>query len=162
MALIKQLGNFDVTPLIDTYNSIEDKIVWTEAPHGKQASVQYKEGDDLWTSSVGKLKSNEPIYNLINPFFKNTVFEDLIKEYKMHRSRLMWVNPFSCYSFHNDHSPRIHFPLITNPECFFVFKTGSMTHFPAGEIWQVDTRFKHTFLNTSKIPRLHFVGVIEN
>lgn len=162
MALLKQIDSFDHRQLLDAYNSIESLIKWTEAPHGRQAGLQYKQGEDPWSSAVGRLKSDEPAYTTTNPVFENTIFEELIKKYNMHRTRLMWINPFSCYSFHNDHSPRVHFPLITNQDCLFAFKTGTLKHFPAGEVWWVDTRFKHTFLNTSKEHRLHLVGVVNN
>jgi hypothetical protein len=162
MSLIKKIGNFDSKLFIDAFEKIKNEIQWTDSPHGSQAGVQYKEGEDVWSSAVGKLKKTESDYFNLNPAFKNTIFEEVIAEHSLFRSRLMWVKPFSCYSFHNDASPRIHFPLITNEECFFMFKHGDIQHLSVDNVWLVDTRFKHSFLNTSKIPRLHFVGVISN
>lgn len=162
MPLLKKIDTFEVEPFLKIISDLESEIQWTESTHAKQAGIQYKEGENIWSSAVGKLKKQESDYHLINPIFKNTVIEDIIKEYKMFRTRLMWVNPFSCYSFHNDSSPRIHFPIITNPDCLFVFRNGIMEHFSAGEVWWVDTRFKHTFLNTSKYPRLHILGVVDS
>jgi hypothetical protein len=162
MSLFKKIDTFDIQPILHDIENIKDSIQWIESSHGKQAGLQYKFSENEWTSAVGKLKQNEQEYNLLNPVLENTAIGEIIKKYNMFRSRLMWINPVSCYSFHNDSSPRIHFPLITNPECLFVFRHGEMKYFPEGEVWWVDTKFKHTFLNTSKMPRLHLVGVVPN
>lgn len=63
---------------------------------------------------------------------------------------------------HKDESPRIHIPLISNPECYFVFQQSIVTHLSVGQVWWVDTRHRHTFMNASTQDRLHLVGAVEN
>jgi hypothetical protein len=162
MPLYKKIDTFDVDEILKQYTELENNIVWRESSRGKQAGIQYKEGENPWESAVGKFKDRtEESYSLLNPFFKDTIFEEIIKKHNLIRTRLMWVFPMSCYSFHNDVAPRIHYPLITDNECYFLFKKGELIHFPAGEVWWVDTRFKHTFLNASNVNRLHIVGVVK-
>jgi len=169
--MIKILNDIDVSDLLTEYIRLEPNIQWTNSGHkGRQAGLQYKiEAEPLvqheWASAVGKNRGMELTYNQLNPFFKDTIFEKLIKDYKMTRTRLMWVNRMSCYSIHRDTTPRIHFPLITNQECYFMFKVGgaaTLTHMKVGHVYWVDTRCEHTFVNCSEMDRLHLVGIVES
>jgi hypothetical protein len=155
------IDTIDVVPILGKLANIRKDIVWTTSTQGKQTGLQYKDGEDPWTSSVGRSRGEELQYNKLNPFFKDTIFETLINKYNLKRSRLIWVNPRSCYSFHSDPSPRVHIPLITNPECYFLFDPGVMFHLSLNSVWWVDTTLKHTFLNCSNKPRLHLVGIVE-
>lgn len=160
--MIKILKNLDKTAIeeiLRTYQTLDSQIQWHSSVNSKQTSVQFKKGEDHWASSVGRQKGAETDYDQLNPFFKNTIFEDLITEFHLYRSRLMWVLPYSCYSFHRDSFPRIHVPIITNEECYFLFRTGEIRHLTVDKIWLTDTRLTHTFINTSNYERLHFVGV---
>lgn len=164
--MITLLKTIDITELVTTYKLLEDKMHWTKhGTKGLQSSLQFKLGEDPWTSSNNHLKSAESEYSVINPFFQDTEFANIITEYKLLRTRFMWINPFACYSLHRDVNPRIHIPLITNPECYFVFPDSEdtqLTHLQAGNIYWVDTRKRHTFINCSPYERLHLVGVVEN
>jgi hypothetical protein len=160
--MIKILSPIDIQPLLDEYTHLEKLIQWTDYGHkGKQAGLQYQSDEDPWASAVGKSRGDELAFRNLNPFFKNTIVESLINEFKLVRSRLMWVGPFACYSMHKDTTARIHIPIITNPECYFVFKQGSVSHLSAGSVYWVDTTIHHTFMNCSDKPRLHLVGVID-
>jgi hypothetical protein len=161
--MIKTLSSIDHNIIVNEYNTLDSSIVWTEYGHkGKQCGLQFKEGDDPWTSAVGPSKGDELSYNFLNPFFKNTIFEKLINTYNLCRARLMWVGPYACYSMHKDESPRIHIPLVTNKDCLFVFRSRMPMHLSAGSIFWVDTRYTHTFMNCSNTPRLHLVGAVES
>jgi hypothetical protein len=155
------IDTIDVDTILNELNKLGN-IEWTDYIQGRQTGLQYKLGEDPWTSSVGKSQGNETQYTEINPFFKDTIFETVIEKYNLKRTRLMWVNPKSCYSLHADKTPRIHIPLITNPECYFLFKSGSLHHLATGSVWWVNTQLVHTFLNCSDHPRLHLVGVVAN
>jgi hypothetical protein len=159
--MIKYINDIDVTSILESYSKIESNIVWTEYGHkSKQTGLQYYNNEDPWSSAVGISRGRELEYNKLNPFFKDTIFEKLIKEYDLKRTRLMWVYPFACYRMHVDMTPRIHIPLITNPECYFVFKNGIIQHLEMGSAYWVDTRLRHTFINCSEHKRLHLVGVV--
>jgi hypothetical protein len=161
--MIKILETINYQLVLDSYNLLELNMQWTDYEHkGKQTGLQYKDNEDPWTSAVGKSKGEELSYTNLNPFFKNTIFEELIDKYKLLRTRLMWVGPYACYSIHKDDTSRIHIPLITNPECYFLFRTGQLTNLKKGYVWKVDTTKSHTFINCSDQHRLHLVGVVEN
>ena len=159
--LIKVRRPIDMAPVMEAYHQLESGIQWTDYGHkGRQVSVQHKMGDDPWTSSVGKSQGKEFDYDQINPYFKNTVFEELIVEFGMTRTRFMWVGPYACYSMHRDYTPRVHIPMVTTPEAYFVFHRGIVQHLEAGSVHWVDTRYRHSFMNTGDHPRLHLVGIV--
>ena len=143
------------------YLSLENDVVWTESGNGsRQAAIQYNLDGDPWTSAVGKSKGQELTYDILNPYFKDTIFEKLVDEFQLKRSRLMWVGPKTCYSMHIDSTPRIHIPIYTNSDCYFIFKHGIVEFLKPGNAYWVDTRLAHTFINCSDKPRLHLVGVV--
>lgn len=162
---VVQLQKIDIDLYLDTYQKLENKIQWQTFSKdgglkGKQVSLQYKEGDeDIWTSGTDKCKGRETLYNKLNPLITGTVFESIIDEFKLTRSRFMWLAPWSCYSMHYDSSGRLHIPLITNNQCFMVFKDG-VENLPVGWIYSVDTTKKHTAMNGSDHWRLHFIGCL--
>lgn len=161
--MIKVLAKIDEQWILDSFNLIEENIVWTSYGHkGKQTGLQYKTDEDPWSSAVGKNQGRELDYTNLNPFFKDTVFEEIINKYNFKRTRLMWVGPYACYSMHKDETPRIHIPLITNPECYFLFNPGQLINLRTGYVWWTDTTRRHTFINCSDQHRLHLVGVVES
>ena len=74
----------------------------------------------------------------------------------------MWMGGKSCYSMHRDQTPRLHIPLVTNPQCYIVFQKGQVEHLTTGSVYWVDTRLEHTAMNGSDVDRLHLVGSIES
>jgi hypothetical protein len=161
--MIKLLETINTQPILDAYNLLETSIQWTMYGHkGKQTGLQYKDNEDPWTSAVGKSQGKELEYTHLNSLFKNTIFETIINKYNFKRTRLMWVGPYACYSMHKDETPRIHIPLITNSDCYFVFRHGKIMNLSKGVAWWVDTTQTHTFMNCSEHPRLHLVGVVES
>ena len=162
MALIRNVGEIDTKPILESYFKLEENMHWYEGgTKGRQSGLQYKPGEDPWFSAVGVSKGQELTYTEINPFFKDTIFEELINKYNVKRARLLWVNPMSCYSIHRDTTPRLHIPLITNPQCFFVFKQGLIEHLSVGRVYKLKTTELHTFMNCSEEGRLHFIGVLD-
>ena len=88
-----KIDTIDVNTILKILDDLNDNIIWTQyTGQGKQAGLQYKLGEDPWTSSVGKSQGSELEYTELNPFFKNTIFETIIEKYNLKRTRLMWVN----------------------------------------------------------------------
>jgi len=163
LQMIKLIDTINVENILTQYQQLENIIQWTDYGHkGRQAGLQYRANEDPWTGAVGLDHGPEFEHTNLNPFFKDTIFETLIDKYNLKRTRLMWVGPYACYSMHRDQTPRIHIPLITNPECYFVFQTGKLINLTVNNVWWVDTRLRHTFINCSDHPRLHLVGVVES
>jgi hypothetical protein len=160
--MIKIIDKVEVDTLLKYYELVKDELVWVDYGKGKQVSVQYKLGENKNTSGLGKGYNLDSEFNILNEFFNGSVIEHLINKFNLTRTRLMLVNPWSCYSMHSDSTPRIHIPIITNPECYFVFKSGFVIHLPKGFAYHVDTTKLHTFMNCSVYPRLHLMGSVTN
>ena len=161
--LIQTIDSIDVESILECYRSIENTIQFTESGRkGSQAGLQYLLEEDPHTSAVGRGRGIDHDYTLLNPTFSGTVFETIINKYNFTRTRLMWVNHMSCYSMHRDPSPRVHIPLITNEQCYFIFKSGVIQHLPVGHVYYTDTRYHHTFANCSEERRLHLVGAVDD
>lgn len=158
MIKIKSLINYH--DVCKDYFSILNNINWIDFGHQRQSGLQYKEGDDIWSSAVGKSKGEENSYDCINPIIQGTIFEHVINNYKLKRSRFMMLANKATYSMHRDNSPRIHIPILTNDQCFFIFKSGGVFNLRPGNIYEVDTTQEHTAINCSEQWRLHFVGVL--
>lgn len=136
-----------------------------------QLGLQVKDPEaTTWYDSVGRIQRTggmivEPQYKHINPKLKGGFIDQWIQslsEYRIVRTRLMYMKPRTCYSIHSDPYPRIHIPVITNRQCLMIFpEEDSIEHMPAdGTSYYVDTTKKHTFINCSEVPRVHLVGVV--
>lgn len=158
-----KIDNINHAQLADWYFRHEQKIKWSTSNNTRQTSVQYAQGDDVFLSSTGSLQQGrlEQEYNLLNPFFVNTPFEDILKKYNLTRTRLVWLNPRSCYTICTDPSPQLHIPLVTNKECSFIFPDESdIFHLPVGGVYNVKTNKPYSFCNFSEESRLHLLGCI--
>ena len=161
--MVKTLNSIDITPVLACYNTLVDNIVWTQynIDGSKQCGLQYRADEDQWASAVGSRPNvDETEFSLTNDLFKNTIFEELMLEYNLYRTRLMWVGSYKCYSMHSDLTARIHIPLITNLNAYFVFKDTGLHHLETGYVYWTDTRKPHTFMNCSRDTRLHLVGAV--
>lgn len=139
-----------------------------------QLGLQVKSPDDTsdnnWYDSVGRIQRPggmivEPQYKYINPRLEGGFIDQwltTLTDYRIVRTRLMYMNPKSCYSIHSDPYPRIHLPIVTNRHCLMIFpEDNSIEYMPAdGTSYYVDTTKKHTFINCSEVPRIHLVGVV--
>jgi hypothetical protein len=153
------IANIDVKKILDYYFLIEKDILWFDSgSKGRQSGIQFNINEDPYISATGRARFSDKNFDQLNSFYANSCIQDIIQNYKLYRTRWMWVNPFSCYSIHQDFTPRIHIPLITNDQCLFVFPPHRTFHLPIGKVYKVDTTKKHTFINCSEFPRLHLIG----
>jgi hypothetical protein len=163
--MLEIIGTVDSNLLLEEYSKIEHHIDWyVTGTQGRQSCIQTRPGAPLCLDGCGSIdpKSDITAYNYINPLIQNTIWQELIEKYKMYRTRFLWINEMSCYSIHADSSPRIHIPIVTNPNAMFFFNTGGVRHLTLDNVHWVDTRRKHSFVNFSNMKRLHLVGCIEN
>lgn len=159
--LIKILADIEIEPILESYIKNEPSFVWLADQHkGKQTGLQFYDNSDPWLSATGRTNISAMKFDKINPFFIGTIFEEIINLYNLKRTRLLWLNSWSCYTFHTDDSPRIHIPLITNPNSYMLFKNGLINHLEIGKVYWVDTRKEHSAMNGSNNPRLHIVGCV--
>jgi hypothetical protein len=160
---VKILDSFSSDELKEEYLKIEYELVWYYAgSQGKQTCLQTRTGQPLGLDGCGKNDIDSLItdYNYLNPSLIGSVWERLITKFNLYRTRLLWINPKSCYSIHADTSPRIHFPIITNPDALFYFKPDGFVYLMPNVVYWVDTRNYHSFVNFSDQPRLHLVGCV--
>jgi hypothetical protein len=127
-----------------------------------QISLQTIPGGTDPAYGTGKLTAlNHGESAFTEPMFPEMEYTNqIIKELGMFRTRLMTLKPYQCYSYHIDPSPRIHIPLITNPNCFMIIDD-ILYRYPAdGNYYVADTTKIHTFVNASTEYRVHIVGGI--
>jgi len=161
-----KIDNINYRQLSDFYYRIENKIVWnSDLGKNRQTSIQYADRDDVFLSSTDNSSPDrlDQEYHLLNPLFVNTPFEDIVGQYKLVRSKLMWIDSRSCYSIHEELSKSVCIPLVSNPDCRFLFLDDlDIFHLPLGGAYTVNTDKKHTFCNFSDTPGLHIVGKISS
>lgn len=124
----------------------------------------------------GNFTGNETVFDKILDIFKDTEIEKVIQflDVPVYRSRLFLMPPGHEMSIHTDASPRIHIPILTSKgnEFWFWKDTPVWTkiqdadmqnlvyreHLPAnGNVYLVDTRELHSFVNHSNEFRIHLV-----
>lgn len=137
---------------------------------GLQVKDPNDDSIDQFYESTGRIRRTggmivEPQYKFIHPRLKGGYIDQWVQslsEYRIVRTRLMYMLPRTCYSIHSDPYPRIHLPVVTNSQCLMIFpEDNSIEHMPAdGTSFYVDTTKKHTFVNCSEVPRVHLVGVV--
>lgn len=89
--------------------------------------------------------------------YTNKVLTDL----NVFRARVMNMKPKTCYTYHKDLLKRLHIPLITNENCFFIIED-EVSRYPAdGRSYIIDTTKIHTFVNASKENRVHIIGCVD-
>jgi hypothetical protein len=158
--LVEQLK--DISDRLNPYDQFVN-------PDG-QISIQNNQGNVTdWSSGIGKSQAKTPAWEQQFNNLQSELVGTPVDEYlqwlnvPVYRTRIMVARPKSSYSIHKDYSPRLHLPLITNSQCYFVFKQpAEFIHMPAdGRTYWVDTRREHTFMNGSVDNRLHLVMIVK-
>ena len=171
---------FDLDQLNFEWNHIKDFILtkdqWylnrTCLQHSKDCVNQYIDGSINHGKRIPRRSRAEiRSFCLINDIYRGTIFEDIINELNVVRSRIMIIDKHRTYSsVHADRTKRSHFVLNTNPYAFFLFPRNpiekseiihipsEVIHIPAdGYVYKVDTRLPHTFVNAGEESRTHLV-----
>jgi hypothetical protein len=157
----KGVSNFGAIPLNqipNDKNSIEGNnvrgVYWTIADEsGKEVSRDVPIDESKYTEIVPEFK---------NTYF-NEVYNELKKNFKLGRVRLLLKEPRSTLSWHKDPEPRLHIPIITNLGCSMVIENVAK-HLPAdGHVTITNNTKYHNFFNGGEQSRIHLVAcVLEN
>lgn len=134
-----------------------------DIPKQRQFPLQGLSKDDL-ASSIStniNVRDNEHEY-VIRLYDTMDYTYSVINEFNLFRTRYMYLPSITCYGYHKDNTPRIHIPIETNENCFFVLGE-EIIRLPAdGGVYWVDTTFYHTFVNANphlaKFTRVHLIG----
>lgn len=125
-----------------------------------QLSLQVTDDGNSGEGKLANLNHTEKDFNVFAYHLPYT--NSILSELGMYRARLMKMKPKTCYSYHWDPTKRMHIPLITNEDNFFVIDD-EVSRYPAdGSYYLVDTTKKHTFVNASFDERIHIVGCVDN
>lgn len=149
-----------IKPEVDLDKILQEIKVVPE--YDRQIMLQGVEGNLDPNYGIGRLehlKHKEEQFTV--PIFDMPYVNDLMEKLKMFRTRLMRLPPYTCYSYHEDPTPRIHIPLVTDENCLMIIDD-MVYRYPAG-IWQIaDTTLPHTAVNCSPTcQRIHIVGCFD-
>lgn len=129
--------------------------------HDGQIMVQGIEGKNHLYGTGSLLDYPEKEEDFVVPLWNTPYIYETLNRLKMYRSRIM-IRRKSVYTWHCDPTPRIHIPIVTNPETNFMVIEDNVIRMPAdGSVYWTDTRLMHTFVNTEKEDRIHIVGCIK-
>ena len=127
-----------------------------------QISLQTVEGNTDPFYGTGRLHNlNHSEEDFCVPLFPELTYTNsVLKELGVFRARVMRMGGKTCYTYHQDPTKRLHIPLITNENCFFVVDD-EVIRLPAdGSSYLIDTTKKHTFVNASLEQRIHIIGCV--
>lgn len=111
----------------------------------------------LQSSDVEHNKWWEHEEDYTKPIYDIPYINSLMERHGMLRSRVMRMKKKYCYFRHTDRFARVHIPLVTNKDNFFVLDD-KVYYLPIGEVYLTDTTLYHTFVNASQEERIHIVG----
>jgi len=147
----------EVELLINNVNFSENQII----------CQGLEEGSRDWLTGIGRIEEleeqEERKYKYIHPELQGTELEKFILQHNGFRTRIMNMNPRRCYSVHNDPTPRLHLPLITNNQCWMFWPYDSQCYqLHEGIVYWADTTKKHSFINGSETQnRIHIVMCVD-
>ena len=111
--------------------------------------------DSVGLSKPGMIESD---YNTILPRFKNSIFEELIMSMPttVCRAKIMRSKDNDLYPVGTDKYARIHVPIFSIPN-------GTDTIEANGDIYWVDAKNCHKFVNCGQEPRIHIMmSIVDN
>jgi len=129
--------------------------------YDSQIMLQSVKGIDDPFYGIGKSKNlNHQEQEFTELLFDLKYTNKIIQENGMYRTRVMRMKPKTCYTYHRDHTKRMHIPLVTNEKCMFIIDD-IVYRYPAnGKSYLIDTTLRHTAINASFEDRIHIVGCV--
>lgn len=178
LQIYKTDKTFDSQALLEVYKSLNDsshQIMITS-----RGSLDLKEGvGDLRTyltqeeiakfkagdnETITRLKNFEWQWDHLHNIYENTEIEVLYEYLKQHwivgRGRFMNMDANNkALTFHNDNSIRLHVPIVTNEDSWFMTEDRSMHQMDElGSLYVLDATKKHSALMLSRDKnRVHIV-----
>jgi hypothetical protein len=162
--LLNIVGKIDLEKILLEIQSLNaDSQICLTGTHKDQDPYELISHDKDFNFVFNRNKIKNVTYDNCNvPLFDIPYTNYVIKKFNMVFPRLMVMHPRQCYGYHTDKTVRLHIPLITNKDNFFVIED-TVVRLPAdGNVYEVDTTKMHTFVNASSITRVHIVGLLNN
>ena len=163
MSLIEKIGHVDIEKIKKEIENIkcESQILLqgdsiNDNPERLKSRVD-KGQVNAWERK--QIEQFDPL-SITVPLFEAPTINLIMKKYNLYCTRLMTVQPKTCYTYHIDKIKRLHIPIYTNEHNFFIIDD-ILYRLPAdGSIYSVDTTKIHTFVNASMEKRIHIVGML--
>ena len=86
---------------------------------------------------------------------------NLLLKYNMYNTRIMYLKPYQCYTWHRDQTPRIHIPLTTNDKCKFIVEDVCFNLLIDNMYWVDTTKYHSAFNGNKDFDRYHIVGLTD-
>ena len=157
--------NFDIDRL-----AAESLELFEKYGSSVQISLKHRENankDSLWDDGIGSAIGdgqflNTKEYIVFNEMLKGTYIEtvhnSMATYHNFGRMRLMKLSGRQCMSLHVDLERRIHIPIITNENCLMIVDDEVIHMTADGNAYLVDTKKRHTALNSNKdFDRIHLM-----
>lgn len=141
----------------------------------KRAGEHYLDGLLDYSGSLyedGKMQAHESEWESYISHYDDTYTKEIcvqleqFAEYtfqgKIGRIRYMTMAPKSVLTYHTDPDDtiRLHIPLITNDNCFFINNEVISRMDRVGALYTFDSTVPHTAVNASREPRTHIVASV--
>ncbi len=178
MKLVERLEfQFDIPRLQEEVTRLSAMFPFHREDH--QIALNHRPGAaDPFYDGVGSLYhrptetwlGQETDFTELNPLLKSWylgfVYEEIQRAIpvRLGRVRLIRLGPKACLSMHYDFNLRIHLPIFTNPQCFFIFGEHPPKQLSAdGDLYGVNTLIPHSVMNGHvKAERIHMVVAIDS
>jgi hypothetical protein len=163
---------FDAKVLAVEYNTIFTSVKADQINLRKPSTLSDIEGITYGSGSLvkdGKIFDNDRSWDSYITSLGNSYTIEVLKEIEKYvgyvysarvgRARYMSLRQKSCLTYHidQDNVMRIHIPIITNSNCFFVNEdTVGRMEIP-GKAYIFNSSVKHTAVNASRESRVHLV-----
>jgi hypothetical protein len=144
------------------------KLAWDKelGDYRTQTALQSGGDGDFAEGTGTYLGNNEHQWDKLRPDLIGTYWEKFFDEFpwKVYRTRIMIMEPRTCYSMHVDPHQRLHIATYTNKQARFLFvDPPELVEIPAnGGVFKVDTRELHTAINCGNEKRWHLLMSLSN
>lgn len=150
----------EVISIVEEYSLPQIGLVHTKNAISEHDKIQESTGS-LYSHAEQKYLRNEEDFIEFNDLFKDTeIYKVYSQLNNVGRCRILTMPGPSCYIFHKDITKKYHIAVETNKDCVFVFPENNekLVHVPAdGQLYLLETRKPHTFVNGSTSRRIHVV-----
>jgi hypothetical protein len=151
----------EVRQILAKHKTNNGQLSLTHSPEATTEEQKlYGATGSLYDYDTGKFIANESDFTVFNSEFEGTYLHEIYRTIGcVGRMRIMSMQGPTAYTIHRDVTTRYHLALQTNEQCMFIFPTQKQQiYIPAdGNVYEVDTKEYHTFLNGSRSTRIHLV-----
>lgn len=150
---VTKIGNFDQNRMLEEIQSLsidED-----------QFCLQGVKGIDDYLYGSRKIdEMNHSEEEFTEFLFDLPYTNSLLKKFNVYRARVMSLPKKYCMTYHYDPTNRIHFPLISNEDFFFIVDDFVYRMNEQNSVYILEATKKHTAANASLKTRIHVIGCI--